>query len=374
MIRFVAHVRHPALVAVDLVGDDPEQVDQEAHAELLFLGEKRLDLLGRQLPDFGAGLDARARRAGQPGERPELADQRRWPEPEHVVARPVEHDLALGEQVDRGRRFLDLEQRALRVDVHACEQLADLAQLFVGESPEQRDCAQLASAWTHAPTIAQPAGNRPAWRHGSRYRFAVRPWVLLALCACHRAPAPPARRDAAPASAVAPRRPRAAALPHAETYPTLGAALRAILPADARVIGFGELHARTDRAGTDLVAGPVHGRRPARDRRPAVRPRDRDLGRRPALRLRRARGDGPGRDRGEAPGGDVVGDRPARRGRARRRHPAARDADHLRRLRADRPGGQGRRYRGDADAHHARARPDRDRGDRAPRRRGEAPA
>jgi hypothetical protein len=39
-------------------------------------------------------------------------------------------------------------------------------------------------------------------------------------------------------------------LPDHEAYPDLGAALVAIIPADARVIGFGELHARTDRRGT----------------------------------------------------------------------------------------------------------------------------
>jgi len=38
------------------------------------------------------------------------------------------------------------------------------------------------------------------------------------------------------------------ALPAHQAYPDLGAALVAIIPADARVVGFGELHARTDRA------------------------------------------------------------------------------------------------------------------------------
>jgi hypothetical protein len=37
-------------------------------------------------------------------------------------------------------------------------------------------------------------------------------------------------------------------MPEARTFPDLGAALLATIPADARVIGFGELHARTDRA------------------------------------------------------------------------------------------------------------------------------
>jgi len=39
-----------------------------------------------------------------------------------------------------------------------------------------------------------------------------------------------------------------AAAPAAVGYPDLGAALTAIIPPDARVIGFGELHSRTDRA------------------------------------------------------------------------------------------------------------------------------
>jgi hypothetical protein len=56
-------------------------------------------------------------------------------------------------------------------------------------------------------------------------------------------PAPQvAAHDAAPtASAHAP-------LPSADTYDTLAAALAAVIPSDARVVGFGELHSRTDRA------------------------------------------------------------------------------------------------------------------------------
>jgi hypothetical protein len=46
-------------------------------------------------------------------------------------------------------------------------------------------------------------------------------------------------RDAASASAP---------LPSIDTYTTLAAALAAVIPADARVLGFGELHSRTDRA------------------------------------------------------------------------------------------------------------------------------
>jgi hypothetical protein len=37
-------------------------------------------------------------------------------------------------------------------------------------------------------------------------------------------------------------------LPASDSYDTLGAALTAVIPADARVLGFGELHQRTDRA------------------------------------------------------------------------------------------------------------------------------
>jgi len=79
------------------------------------------------------------------------------------------------------------------------------------------------------------------------YRCGVRCWLVLALAACGKdatpsaavpiAPhEPPARADAATASAPG------------STYPDLAAALHAIVPADARVIGFGELHSRTDRA------------------------------------------------------------------------------------------------------------------------------
>jgi hypothetical protein len=69
--------------------------------------------------------------------------------------------------------------------------------------------------------------------------------VLLLACACgshEAAPPPPAPKPAPPVA-----KPIDAA-PEAPTYPDLGAALTAILPADARVIGFGELHNRTDRA------------------------------------------------------------------------------------------------------------------------------
>ena len=67
--------------------------------------------------------------------------------------------------------------------------------------------------------------------------------LILAVAGCHR--------EAARATPHAARTTRPAlpgdAASAARDYPDLGAALRAIVPADARVIGFGELHARTDR-------------------------------------------------------------------------------------------------------------------------------
>jgi hypothetical protein len=65
------------------------------------------------------------------------------------------------------------------------------------------------------------------------------PALLLAVAACHKDGAQPPRDAALPAV-------RDAA--PADGYADLTAALRAILPQDARVLGFGELHARTDRA------------------------------------------------------------------------------------------------------------------------------
>jgi hypothetical protein len=74
------------------------------------------------------------------------------------------------------------------------------------------------------------------------------------LCACGKDLAAPAQHQpAAEASGTTPAGPTApagapAALPAHRVYPDLGHALVAIIPADARVIGLGELHARTDRA------------------------------------------------------------------------------------------------------------------------------
>jgi hypothetical protein len=76
----------------------------------------------------------------------------------------------------------------------------------------------------------------------------VRLWALVLLVACGRdakqeAPKPAPVRDDARVAVVAD-----AAGRKTDAYPDLGSALKAILPADARVVGFGELHNRTDRA------------------------------------------------------------------------------------------------------------------------------
>ena len=78
--------------------------------------------------------------------------------------------------------------------------------------------------------------------------------ALLAIAACRRAAVAPPRdagAHARPHAQVAAPRDAggAATLPAAASYPDLAAALRATIPTDARVIGFGELHARTDRPG-----------------------------------------------------------------------------------------------------------------------------
>ncbi len=78
--------------------------------------------------------------------------------------------------------------------------------------------------------------------------------MLVLVCACgnHDAkPAPtptPTPTPAAPAPTAPASAPAFDAIAAARSYPDLGAALTAIIPADARVIGFGELHSRTDRA------------------------------------------------------------------------------------------------------------------------------
>src|SRR5512144_55556 len=91
----------------------------------------------------------------------------------------------------------------------------------------------------------------PMPRNISRYRRGVRAWTLVLLVACGKdakpakPPAEPVHKDAGAAVAVADAAP--APLPvNADSYVDLGAALKAIIPADARVVGFGELHSRTD--------------------------------------------------------------------------------------------------------------------------------
>lgn len=59
-------------------------------------------------------------------------------------------------------------------------------------------------------------------------------------------PTPP--RSAAPADTAVVPAADASELPPHQAFEDLGAALAAIIPADARVIGFGELHSRVDRA------------------------------------------------------------------------------------------------------------------------------
>jgi len=72
--------------------------------------------------------------------------------------------------------------------------------------------------------------------------------VLVLVAACGK-PAPPPHDDQKPV--VAPKLAdagTAAVAPVVQTYEDLAAALKATIPDDARVVGFGELHSRTDRA------------------------------------------------------------------------------------------------------------------------------
>src|SRR5262249_13901231 len=86
-------------------------------------------------------------------------------------------------------------------------------------------------------------------RNISRYRRGVRLWVIVLLVACGK---DAARHDPPPAAPRETAKPPPDAgsppAPQADTYPDLAATLGAIIPADARVVGFGEIHARTDRA------------------------------------------------------------------------------------------------------------------------------
>src|SRR5690606_18941920 len=84
----------------------------------------------------------------------------------------------------------------------------------------------------------------------TRYRRGVRLWVpVLVVLGCGKASKDAPRREPARDDAAVAVAPVDAAPPpiEAKTYPDLAAALTATIPADARVVGFGELHMRTDR-------------------------------------------------------------------------------------------------------------------------------
>jgi hypothetical protein len=86
---------------------------------------------------------------------------------------------------------------------------------------------------------------------GMVYRRNVRRWILLcglAVACGHDAPPPSPPAPAKPPTPVVIDASTTSTLPAHRTYPDLPAALAAIIPTDARVIGVGELHARVDRA------------------------------------------------------------------------------------------------------------------------------
>jgi hypothetical protein len=81
----------------------------------------------------------------------------------------------------------------------------------------------------------------------------VRVWALVLLVACGKdvrqePPKQGSARDDAGVALVPARADAAPPVVKTDAYPDLATALKAIVPADARVIGFGELHNRTDRA------------------------------------------------------------------------------------------------------------------------------
>ena len=90
--------------------------------------------------------------------------------------------------------------------------------------------------------------------------------VLAGASACEKDAAPPTRpptQGTRPAAADDPGEPStgatAAGLPPHRAYSDLRAALVATIPADARIVGFGELHARTDRPpATSTLASFTH--------------------------------------------------------------------------------------------------------------------
>ena len=69
--------------------------------------------------------------------------------------------------------------------------------------------------------------------------------LMLAACGSNGKPTPPAPKAADAAVAAVDAAPP---LPAHQAYPDLAAAIQATVPKDARVVGFGELHARVDRA------------------------------------------------------------------------------------------------------------------------------
>lgn len=81
----------------------------------------------------------------------------------------------------------------------------------------------------------------------------MRLWALLLVAACGKdskeasRPTAPAPEDAAVA-AIAIDAPAPALDVKVDSFPDLGSAIKAIVPERARVLGFGELHVRTDRA------------------------------------------------------------------------------------------------------------------------------
>jgi hypothetical protein len=142
--------------------------------------------------------------------------------------------------------------------------------------------------------------------------------ALLAACSKRAAsPPPPPPPDAAPPPDASDR--VSAGEVTALAYPDLAAALEATIPADARVVGFGELHARTDR-------GPIKSALAAfTEVLPTFAGRLSDL-------VVGTAGEGrhsEARDHRRPPRRDEVRDRAPGRCGARRSGPAPRDDDRL---------------------------------------------
>lgn len=75
----------------------------------------------------------------------------------------------------------------------------------------------------------------------------MRLWALVLVIACGKG-TPPRELPRKDAGTLAIAVDAAPPMPKADAYPDLASAIKAIVPADARVLGFGEIHARTDRA------------------------------------------------------------------------------------------------------------------------------